>query len=130
MKELNLDASRHMFTILAITRSYELRFSWFKRPRKENSIVYNIEKMPLAVYELSVDHIPKSVAHFWTSVLTSASELKRQVRRTKKPSAAHFGLKMLIKILPRLSFHTHSTTFLSLKNLHFLFLLSFHFRSK
>ena len=26
--------SRHTFTILAISWAYELRFSWFKRPRK------------------------------------------------------------------------------------------------
>ncbi|GJQ98151.1 hypothetical protein Tco_0009290 [Tanacetum coccineum] len=42
--KLKLNASRHLSTVLAITRSYELCFSWFKRPREENSIIHNLEK--------------------------------------------------------------------------------------
>ena len=33
--------SRHTFTILAISWSYELGFSWFKRPRKSKRNIYN-----------------------------------------------------------------------------------------
>ena len=33
--------SRHTFTILAITRAYELGFRWFKRPRKAKRKIYN-----------------------------------------------------------------------------------------
>ena len=69
MKELKLNASRHLFTVLVITRSYELRFSWFKRPRKRNSILYNSEKMPFAGFEPSTAHISKSAAHFWRQYL-------------------------------------------------------------
>ncbi|GJR04314.1 hypothetical protein Tco_0527298 [Tanacetum coccineum] len=34
--KLKLMIFRHLFTVLAITRSYELGLSWFKWPRKEN----------------------------------------------------------------------------------------------
>ena len=42
--KLKIKISRHLFTILAVIRAYELGLNRFKRPRKENSIIYNFEK--------------------------------------------------------------------------------------
>ena len=67
-------------TVLIITRSYELRFSWFKRPREENWVIYNHAKNKV----LKVSKVRRTSQ----KVRCTSTHLMRISHRLK--SAAHF----------------------------------------
>ncbi|GJU67250.1 hypothetical protein Tco_1253509 [Tanacetum coccineum] len=87
--KLKLRASlkeRHLFTVLVITRSYELRLTRFWRPHEENSISTTL-KRPSAEMPQSTAALPKmcdNEALFKKSKFDETKETSNEIRELKR----------------------------------------------